>query len=61
MVTKKKYRYIYIYIYVRDVAKRHETIVEGHKHMCAFTYVFNQIHIHVYAYMHTHIYIYITN
>ena len=42
---------------------KHETIVEGHKYiyMCAFTYIFNQIHIHVYIYIHIHIYIYISN
>ena len=27
--------------------------------MCAFTYVFNQIHIHVYIYIYIHRYIYI--
>ena len=33
-------RCTYIYIYVRDVAKRHETIVEGHKlYTCAYTYI----------------------
>ena len=46
------------YIFMRRVAnKKHETIVEGQKHMCAFTYIFNQIHIHIYIY----IYIYISN
>ena len=50
--------YIYIYIYIRDVAK-HETIVEGHKHMCAFTYIFNQIHIHIYIHIHIHKHIFI--
>ena len=29
--------------------------------MCAFTYIFNQIHIHINIYIHIHIYIYISN
>ena len=51
--------YIYINIYVRDVATIHETIVEGHQHMCAFTYIFNQIHIHIHIYIYIYIHIYI--
>ena len=56
---KKKYNYI-LYICKR-CSKKHETIVEGHKHMCAFTYIFNQIHIHKNIYIHIYIYIYISN
>ena len=32
--------FLYVYIYVRDVAKRHETIVEGHKHIYTYTFTY---------------------
>ena len=58
------YIYIYIckmmYFYVRDVAKRHETIVEGRKHIHVrihehfHTLTLTHIHIHVHMRIHTY-------
>ena len=57
--------YIYkMYIYVRDVAKRHETIVEGHKHVHVrihvnlHLYLHVHIHIHLHLHLHFHLHIY---
>ena len=64
--------HVYIYIckmciYVRDVAKRHETIVEGRKHIRVRIHVhfhtlslspsltLTHIHIHVHTHIHMHI------
>ena len=33
--------------------------MEGHKHMCAFTYVFNQIHIHLHLQLQLHLHLHI--
>ena len=45
---------IYINIFVGDVAKKHETIVEGHKrlHVRIFIYIFIFMYMYMYRYMY---------
>ena len=58
------YTYIskmYIDIYVRDVAKRHETIVEGHKHIHVriHQHLHQHLHLHVHVHLHLHIHLHL--
>ena len=52
--------YIYIYEKIDDVAQNMKPLWKVvNIYMCAFTYIFNQIHIHIYICVY--IYIYISN
>ena len=54
---------LYIYIYMknrRDEAQNMKPLWKViNIYMCAFTYIFNQIHIHIHIHIHIYIYIYI--
>ena len=56
------YKYMYIFLCKRCLLTNMKPLWKViNKHMCAFTYIFNQIHIHIYIYIHIHIYIYISS
>ena len=56
------YKYIYIYLFKRCLSTNMKPLWKViNIYMCAFTYIFNQIHIYIYIYIHMYIYIYISN
>ena len=43
----------------RNVAKKHEIIVEGHKHIHVHLHVHLHLHLHLFLHLHLHLHIYI--